>query len=355
MQQGLSLERAIAAGRSALQLGLRDQARELFERVLQVEPGHPEARLGLDLVEVPQVRPRTSEIALVWRHGPGLPECWEADWLRFVLSGQRIVDLNPAASESVAGHRAWPTTGPALIVDQRLTREKLGDYRALYRAGVRFGLVHLSDELYADDRAAYAYASLVLRNYWSAELQHDRRVLTLPLGWKSGFVLGGANLPAHQRKYSWCFVGSSRKTQRERMLGALSQISGGFLHLISSFDGPGSLPTLEYQDVLSQSVFCPAPAGHANLDSFRVWEALECGSIPIVERRPGFDYFRLAYGEHPLPTLQDWSEVPAIMRPLLADPAAMESLRLSCGAWWQSHKQELRRRVAALIQERLAG
>lgn len=61
---------------------------------------------------------------------------------------------------------------------------------------------------------------------------------------------------------------------------------------------------LEQQRAMLDSIFSPCPQGNVLLETPRVYEALQCGSIPIVERRLTLDYYKQLLGPHPLPTVR---------------------------------------------------
>ena len=54
-------------------------------------------------------------------------------------------------------------------------------------------------------------------------------------------------------------------------------------------------------------------------------------------------------------TVADWSEAPAAIAELQADPDALEQRRLACETWWQEHKHATALRVQDAIRKRLAG
>src|SRR5258705_4825272 len=101
----------------------------------------------------------------------------------------------------------------------------------------------------------------------------------------------------------------------------------------------------DYARLMSDTIFPPCRAGWENLDSFRVCEAFEAGCIPIVERRPAYDYFRHLMGNNPALAVQSWSEAPALIRALTADAQALEERRLLCANWWRTYKSALVERV----------
>jgi hypothetical protein len=329
------------------QLGLFPEAIEAYRQALEAQPDHvlATARLFRLLRDIRTDPP--PPLKLVWQIR--LERAWETDWLRSLLGGLNV-------SEIVDGRHQEFHDG-SIVVDNHLTTSKRAYYFEMLRRGHRFALVHLSDERYIDDYGAYSLANVVIRNYWCRLHASDLRVLTVPLGLMDGFKVA-ARKPARDRRYTWSFAGNIEKNSRPAMIGALASIGGGHVQGADS-SGPWLLkgtanPTpplaiTDYAQLMSETVFAPCPAGWQNLDSFRVCEALEAGSIPIVERRASYDYFRHLFGEHPMITVGDWSEAPAAIAQLQADPHALEQRRLACETWWQEHKHTTALRVQDAI------
>jgi hypothetical protein len=274
-----------------------------------------------------------------------LGKCWERDWLRYLLSGVCFREIRDGSHSAIVDK--------AIVVDNSLVPAREPYYRKLHDSGARFALVHLSDEFYNDSVEVYSLCDLVLRNYWSP-LQEDKgRVMAFPLGYKTGLRPTAPLPPAGARHYSWSFAGNPSKSTRKQMLDNMTQVPGGHTFFTKVFNDPNGLSTSEYQKVLLDSVFVPCPAGNGNLDSFRVYEALECGSIPIVECRPGFDYFALFLGEHPFITVGNWNEVVLLLQGFLSSPEKLEEKRKSCERWWAAHKASLLQTLAAQLDNRV--
>ena len=138
---------------------------------------------------------------------------------------------------------------------------------------------------------------------------------------------------------------------RARMLKALLDLPGGYIHTTPHF-GQAMLSAGAYGSILKRTLFCPAPPGDRTWDSFRLYEGLEMGCLPIVEHGQG--YYRRLLGEHPMIEVADWDEAVPVVRELLANPTRAEERRQACAAWWQATKTRLARDVAALIRSRLA-
>ena len=106
----------------------------------------------------------------------------------------------------------------------------------------------------------------------------------------------------------------------------------------------------EYQRILRDSIFVPCSMGNINLESFRVYEALECGAIPILEKRLGLDYFVRLLGPHPLPTFGSWRQAAHFITLIRDDRIALLNLQKQCMDWWATYKQNLREHVVGFLE-----
>ncbi len=273
---------------------------------------------------------------LVWRDGSAA--CGQADWIRGMVGGLVGGEVAEAA-----------LTAPArlIVVDRGLSPEKQIWYRAAYLAGHEITLIHLGNEALDEDCAAYRWCRLVLRTHWSPLLAGETAVHFLPRGLPDAFAHPGEPRPATARPHLWGFAGSPDRPGRPDMLTAMETLGPGALHLTGEEQPALSAPA--YRAFLDDCVVAPCPAGAEALDTARVYEALEAGCIPIVERRPGFDYFREALGPHPIPTVTAWAEAPALIRDL-RESERLETRRAQCHAWWRHYKANLAARLAALTR-----
>lgn len=101
------------------------------------------------------------------------------------------------------------------------------------------------------------------------------------------------------------------------------------------------LPRERYLDALATTRFAPAPAGPGTPDSFRFYEAIEAGCVPVVEDTcPGWaepGYWHLVYGDEelPFPVLAGredrWEFLPGVVADLAPD---WQGHANRVGAWW---------------------
>ncbi|MDX2222833.1 MAG: hypothetical protein SFV21_08795 [Rhodospirillaceae bacterium] len=326
------------------QAGLYAQAGVQLLEILKRAPDDADARYFFRLVErrLRPVQP-AAKPTLIWQFPPDA--AWETDWLRGLLG--------PLCGAETVDNTWSAVADPMIVVDNRLVPEKAPYYRQAFERGARIILIHLSDEAFKDDLGAYRYCDAVIRNYRSELLAELSGVFFLPLGPKSGFAATGDGAkPASARRHAWAFAGDARKLTRGPMLEEMAKAAPGFTHLTSDFGSADALPTAEYRALLDDTVFAPCPAGWSNLESFRVYEALEAGCIPIVERRANFDYFTQLLGPHPMPTVVDWRDGADLMRGLLGT-GELEPLRRRCADWWRAYTPQLTREVGEFVARAL--
>ncbi len=286
-------------------------------------------------------------INLIWISGS--PEgSWEEDWIQEMLSEVQadihtIVDGN---------HEVF--LDKSIIVTSHPNKEKYQEYFSEYKKrGLKFGVIHLSDETYDHPCDFYDGVPFVIRNYWHKKFANAQNVSFLALGYKRTFWDGftGHIKKAEERKYNWSFAGQIKKSTRVSMIKNMRKIPHYHIHEIFDFNSPDALSASNYRDLLLESIFVPCPRGWWNLDSFRLSEALECGCIPIVEKSP-LDYFSKLFGtSYPFPSLTSWKELQKIIRPLLEDPERLEQLRLDCYNWWMNYKASEKKHIANLVHD----
>lgn len=154
-------------------------------------------------------------------------------------------------------------------------------------------------------------------------------------------------IPFQERRNDFYFNGSSKhqskrlqikspkELSRERMIAALDRLkeqqpalniglqkTGSFYDSISSSQS-------SYLETMMDTKFALVPRG-ANLETFRFYEAIRYGCIPVGESFPKSTFYKDA----PIIRLNDWSELSKTITPLLDQPEKLESLHQQARAWW---------------------
>lgn len=208
-------------------------------------------------------------------------------------------------------------------------------------------LVNLLDEMYRDRDEIYEYFDLVIRAYHSSHHATSRKVIHVPLGWFQP-IRRPLLPPPSVRTYTWSFAGDVKKTFRRQMAERFARVENGFMKTTSGWLSSDQLNYDEYLRLMQESVFVLCPAGWANLESYRIWEALEMGAIPIIETRQGYNHVTRLCGPNPLPAFEDWAEAADFVSAVT--PTEMERISLSCRVWWARHKMEMCLKVAEQIE-----
>lgn len=135
------------------------------------------------------------------------------------------------------------------------------------------------------------------------------------------------------KKLAWFFSGQVNHKGREDLVSVLRELSGGKLVETKGFSQGLEYP--EYLKWMNLSSVIPCPGGQSSPDSFRLYESLELGCIPITDN-PGF--FEMLFYDVPFPTISDWSTLPNLINNLKDRPEQNNI----CQAWWIRTKRQLR-------------
>lgn len=300
-------------------------------------------------------------IQVFWGCDPGRQ--FESGWLRFLLAD---IPREEHWLEDVAVQQ-WPSRRlgqPCVLVESgllrlsrpvdpvRLEQQRLNRAArlAVLSKGGPFLLIHLSDEEGLDGDELYPMLppqAAIWRNFpHSRFLALEQEMQTFPIGPRLDFLAVPELKQAQSRQYPWAFMGTiwgsgSRRLATSLFMRALPQ---GFFHGGTQF-GVG-LPLGHYQAVLADSVFALCPEGDRHLDTFRLYESLQMGCIPLVVDVRS-EALPLLGDDFPLPCFQSWPEALAFAQFHLSEFHQLNLLQEKVSRWW---KQRCRALSAAMRQ-----
>lgn len=232
------------------------------------------------------------------------------------------------------------------------------DYNAYLQKYTRpFVAIHLSDETLGDDISFYSLPLCrhVFRNYWHPIASNLANVTTFGLGYKTGFCDSLSLQSYNSRQYIWCFAGNIHNEQRAKFIEPFLKLQPHFCHVTyDKFNSSHGLDVCSYRSMMEQSMFALCPIGHGNIDTFRLYEAMEAGAIPVAvsmtDVQP-YDYWGLLFGTNDIPFVRGSGpdEVYAEVLRLVADYQRIsEKVRI----FWANAKEKWRLQIAeAAMQE----
>jgi hypothetical protein len=269
----------------------------------------------------------------------------EADWIHWLLQDFEIVDHIAPEWDFFQGNSIYILSDPLSRLPTKFI-ESVSCVRGK-------GLFHLSDESFKGGYEIYTKFDFVLRNYHSAIFK-NAGIMTVPLGFTNAMMSSSEARPATERRLIWSFAGYKRASRID-MLNHLKSVEPNRCHLYDGRTQQSWLDGASFRTLLSDSVFAPCPMGNTVLESFRIYESLEMGCIPIVERRRWMPYYDCLMPGHPLPTFSSWRKARQFVETVSGDQTRMIAYQHDIAQWWRKYKVQLRKDVTSFVSLGLEG
>lgn len=150
------------------------------------------------------------------------------------------------------------------------------------------------------------------------------------------------NTPAPDKDLNWFFAGQVTHQRRKECVQQLkvSQLSGTLLETKGFTQG---FSPKEYYSYFIRSKVAPCPSGPETPDTFRLFEALELGCVPIADTRVakgGFTdaYWTFFFGEEPpFPVIREYNDLNGYIQDQLD---AYPDYNNKVFSWWQLKKRQ---------------
>ncbi len=228
------------------------------------------------------------------------PECWDQNIVRRLLDG----DLYPHSLQ-VKHHAGYPNTDGAILVipGRYWATERINEAIHRYRWVLAF---RVSDEEDLFDINQIEHPNM---RWWVQTPRPDRDYGAARL-FGVGYPPHFNHLEPRERNLNVFLSAQDTHQRRHDCFNSLEGIHGR-VHRTPGFTQ--GMDPAEYRDCMLAAKIVPAPSGAVSVDSFRFWEALEAGAVPVADTVSPVDgltdYWRRVFGEVPFPTVQDWSQV----------------------------------------------
>ena len=223
--------------------------------------------------------------------------------------------------------------GDILIIVDSSIEKKIKQYERLKLICSEIFLFHLGDEAGVHESSlVYKNCNYVWRTFCSNRYFNNKLVKCIPIGYKSGI----SNKKFNNRKYKWAFIGTPHKSSRQDLLFQLSDIKQFFCHKTEKFNKK-IITVDKMSEVLSSTEFLPCPNGFVHPETYRIYEALECECIPIVEN--AYKYYDRLFPDNPFIKIDKWSEAKTIVNDW--DKDTIKKKREECKIWWERYKVDI--------------
>jgi hypothetical protein len=255
-------------------------------------------------------------------------------WTKEIFS--KDINLKPLNSFlELVPNNSW-------FIVQRPHLEAYNKYFAyLLSENINFKVLHLSDEFLYDDLRFYTYANCkgVIRNYIRPDMTDLLpHIQTVPLG----FHYKGSNTKTFdERSLIWSFHGTAWFNRKD-ILEKLQGLVPNNCHFTNYWNDPKMTNESKYLNALSNSKFCPILRGN-NIETFRLYETLETGTIPLYVRvENDIDFWNKISTKLGLVNIDTWEKAVAFINFLLEKPDYAEKYRLKLVENWRLWKNEIR-------------
>jgi hypothetical protein len=281
----------------------------------------------------------------------------EKDWILELFGKPEFLDI-----EKIDGASYIPDEGdlPIVMVQRPFTHQYSALFQKWAAAGRQFTVFHLSDEHLADPIDFYELPQClqIVRMYDRADISPETRgkIHIVPLGYHWTLRGGGCPAPFERtprlpfRNTLWSFFGTAWQGRAEK-LEPLMTLEPNRCRFLSGWNSDEMVGREEYIGSLLDTIFVPCPGGQ-NPETYRLYEALECGCIPIVVREGGEKeslYMKMLMENLQILPVTSWSEAAVLMRQLLQEKNLLETYRQNLLVRYRIWKENLVKEVKGAL------
>ena len=224
-----------------------------------------------------------------------------------------------------------------IIIDSELN-SKESFYLNVSKKCSNIYLIHLGDEGSTEKKdLIYSLCTHVWRTFGSILHFKNKNITCIPIGYKSGILPNEQAID--KRKYTWSFIGTTHGSSRFDLQYQNKDLEPHYIKLTSKFASQDSLSVSDYYEILNNTIFSLIPHGYFHPETYRFYESLESGCIPIIENPHG--YFDIFYPNNPFFKIQLWKEANFLMKEMINDKKKLTEKSNNIIIWWKKYKREI--------------
>lgn len=153
--------------------------------------------------------------------------------------------------------------------------------------------------------------------------------------------------PTHVRDLDVFFAGQNTHARREELIATMKDMAcepgNGNISWVASTGFRAGLDRDGYLACMARTKIAPCPSGYHSLDSFRLYEAIAAGALPVIETSTpdGYEpeFWWTMFGLSPIPMVESWEVLPALTRGWKADD--WRALRDEVQRWYADYRASL--------------
>lgn len=258
-------------------------------------------------------------------------------WIYEILENIEFEEINDFPSNN--------TNEKIIIVDSEIPNKQIF-YSNIFKKFKNLYLIHLGDEGGREyNELFYSNFNHVFRTFHLNKFSKNNKISSIPIGYKSGSISNKINVL--KKKYVWSFMGTIHGASRFDLIHQNKNINPNYLNITKKFGGEESLSSEDYYKVLSNCIFSLVPHGYVHPETYRLYESLECGSIPIIENP--YNFFNNFLPGNPFYLIDIWADGRDIIENLLSDKKKLEEVSDNISIWWVEYKSKLKNKMRKII------
>ncbi len=301
------------------------------------------AETAIDIPVTSQLKPNNNTTVTVYMinaDAEAKSRLLENQWLDELFGKEIVIKPMPDNPDGFSKDEE-----PIVIVSRQDLNTWLTVFHHFVAEGRKWAAIHLSDEFATDNINWYPHAKWVIRTYFRSDAQ-GANIVTIPLGYAAG--MRSVGVPPVNRKWNWSFHGT-KWFGREVKLSAFDAVPGGCKQIYNSWNDPAQLSTTDYKAMLEQSYIVPIFRGN-HYETFRLYEALESGAIPLALREEGDKIFwDWLVSKLPLLNLEGVDNATKAAQFFAINPEHREKYKNLLLNAWDAWKAELKETVRKLL------
>ncbi len=236
----------------------------------------------------------------------------EIDWLEELFESKIDIKNLPQTSDGLKeGEQVW------VLVNRPHVQTWANIFKIFESEKRQFKVIHLSDEYCLDDISWYnnPMCKGVIRNYYRPECTTNKNVIQIPLGYARGRKATNNDI---MRQLVWSFEGTNW-FNREELLEPLIHVGPNYCKFYKDWNDKEQSSGEDYCGRLKNSIFVPIPKGN-NYETFRLYEALEAGCIPLIVREKGDEsYWKWVTSNIPLINVPSYNAAKDVIKFLMSN------------------------------------